>query len=86
MQTIGIALYYLFEIISGVIFIRCVLTWFPGGYQSKFYDILSKFTDPIEEPIRNIMYKYNSGVFDFSPMIAILILMFLKQLVFKLFF
>ena len=86
MATIGIALYYLFDIMTGVIFIRCILTWFPGGYQSKLYDILSRFTDPIEEPIRNIMYKYNSGPIDFSPMIAMLVLMLLKQATMSIFF
>lgn len=85
MPTIGRALYYLFDIIIGVIVIRCILTWIPGGYQSKLYDILSKFTDPIEEPIRNIMYRYNTGPIDFSPMIAILVLTLLKRVSLSLF-
>ena len=41
--------------------------------------MLSVITEPIEGPIRTIMYKYTNGPVDFSPMIAIIILMFLQR-------
>ncbi len=83
MNTIGIALYYLFDILTWVILIRSFMTWIPGimssDLGSSIYSFLSRVTDPIEAPIRSVMYKYSSGPVDFSPMIAILLLMLLKR-------
>ncbi|MEG1311299.1 MAG: YggT family protein [Romboutsia sp.] len=86
MGVIGIALGYLFDILIGVIVVRSLLTWFPGGHESQLYYTLSRITDPIEDPIRNIMYKYSSGPVDFTPLIAILILTLLRNISANLFF
>lgn len=84
MTTIGIALYYLFDILSWIIVIKSFMTCLPNGGR-RLYDILSAITEPIESPIRSIMYKYISGPVDFSPMIAILLLMLLKNLALRIF-
>ena len=84
MSTIGISLYYLFDILSWIIVIRSFMTWLPNG-GGKFYDILSTITEPIEGPIRLIMYKYSNGPIDFSPMIAIIALMLLKNVALRVF-
>ena len=81
MGTIRIALYYLLDIIAWMIVIKSLMTWFPNGRQSKIFDILENLTEPIEGPIRSIMYKYTNGPIDFSPLIAIVLLMFIRQLV-----
>ena len=39
MSTIGIALYYLFDILSWIIVIKSFMTWLPSG-GGKFYDVL----------------------------------------------
>ncbi|EGT4530714.1 hypothetical protein BGT96_07565 [Clostridioides difficile] len=85
MGTIRIALYYLLDIIAWMIVIKSLMTWFPNGRQSKIFDILENLTEPIEGPIRSIMYKYTNGPIDFSPLIAIILLMFLRQLVLVIF-
>ena len=83
MNTIGIALYYLFNILTWVILIRSFMTWIPNIMSSdsgiRIYEFLCRVADPIEAPIRSVMYKYSSGPVDFSPMIAILLLMLLKR-------
>lgn len=86
MSTIGVALYYLFDILSWIIIIKSLMSWFPNGMGSKLYYILNNITEPIEGPIRSIMYKYNSGPVDFSPMIAILVLMLLKRVALMVFY
>ena len=85
MGTIRIALYYLLDIIAWMIVIKSLMTWFPNGRQSKIFDILENLTEPIEGPIRSIMYKYTNGPIDFSPLIAIVLLMFLRHLVLVIF-
>lgn len=85
MGTIRIALYYLLDIIAWMIVIKSLMTWFPNGRQSKIFDILENLTEPIEGPIRSIMYKYTNGPIDFSPLIGIVLLMFLRQLVLVIF-
>ncbi|HBF6320765.1 TPA: YggT family protein [Clostridioides difficile] len=85
MGTIRIALYYLLDIIAWMIVIKSLMTWFPNGRQSKIFDILENLTEPIEGPIRSIMCKYTNGPIDFSPLIAIVLLMFLRQLVLVIF-
>ncbi len=85
MGTIRIALYYLLDIIAWMIVIKSLMTWFPNGRQSKIFYILENLTEPIEGPIRSIMYKYTNGPIDFSPLIAIVLLMFLRQLVLVIF-
>ncbi|AUA37860.1 YGGT family protein [Clostridioides difficile] len=85
MGTIRIALYYLLDIIAWMIVIKSLMTWFPNGRQSKIFNILENLTEPIEGPIRSIMYKYTNGPIDFSPLIAIVLLMFLRQLVLVIF-
>ena len=85
MGTIRIALYYLLDIIAWMIVIKSLMTWFPNGRQSKIFDILENLTEPIEGQIRSIMYKYTNGPIDFSPLIAIVLLMFLRQLVLVIF-
>lgn len=80
MSTIIIALYKLLDIISWVIVIKSFLTWVPNETTEKIYNTLSVITEPIEAPIRSIMYKYTSGPVDFTPMVAILVLMVLKNL------
>ncbi|HSQ89634.1 YggT family protein [Romboutsia sp.] len=90
MRTIGFGLYYLFDILTWVIVIRSFMTWIPNVMESdmgrRVYNFLCNVTDPIEAPIRSIMYKYSSGPVDFSPMIAILLLMFLKRVALMMFY
>ena len=66
------------DILSWAIVIKSILTWFPNGVGS-LYNMLSVITEPIEGPIRSIMYKYTNGPVDFSPMIAIIVLTFLER-------
>ena len=72
------------DILSWAIVIKSILTWFPNGVGS-LYNMLSVITEPIEGPIRSIMYKYTNGPVDFSPMIAIIALMLLKNVVLRVF-
>ncbi len=80
MTTIAIAVYRLLDLLSWIIVIKSLLTWFPNETTQRIYNTLSIVTSPIEEPIRNIMYKYTNGPVDFTPMISIILIMVLKNI------
>jgi YggT family protein len=61
------------------IFARILLSWVDQGGQSRFSQILYEITEPILAPIRRIMP--NTGMFDLSPMVAIILLQLLRSLI-----
>lgn len=82
MHVLAISLIKLLHLISLIIVIQCVLSWIPSLRYSKIYEALSIITDPIEEPIRQIQYRYLSIGIDFSPLIAILLIQLIEKLIY----
>ncbi len=58
--------------LSILIFIRAILSFFPVDPRNPLVEILVQVTEPILAPIRAIMPRL--GMLDLSPMIAILLL------------
>ncbi len=85
MSVLGISLIRLLDVISFIIVIQCVLSWIPSIRMSKLYEALSIITDPIEEPIRKVQYRYVSIPVDFSPIVAILLIQLLQRIVYIIF-
>jgi YggT family protein len=56
---------------------RSLSTWFPAARNNPIVQILYQITNPILIPISRIIPK--AGMFDFSPMIAVLVLFFLSD-------
>ena len=71
--------YILFKSLYFAIFARIILSWIDPGGQTRISQVLYEITEPILGPIRRIMP--NMGMFDFSPMVAIMLLVFLERLV-----
>lgn len=85
MGVLAISLVRLLDVISFIIVIQCVLSCIPSIRMSKIYEALSIITDPIEEPIRQVQYRYVSLPIDFSPLIAILLIQLIQRLIFIIF-
>lgn len=51
---------------------RAILSWFPsnGGTLYKIYGFLYNFTEPIVAPFRKLLSRVNTGMFDFSVVLA----------------
>jgi len=60
------------------IFIEVIGSWFSMGQYNPFLDLVSQITRPIIDPIRRVIPSM--GGLDLSPMVAILAIMFFKQL------
>jgi len=64
--------YYLCRIISIVIFLRVILSWFTIRRYNLLFVLLDDITEPILSPLRRMIPRL--GMFDITPLVAILIL------------
>jgi YggT family protein len=69
---------YFCRILSLAIFLRVLLSWFRVSYYNRFVIILNDLTEPIILPIRRVLPSF--GGFDFSPVVAIMVLYFIPLL------
>jgi len=80
------ALNLFFNLITGLIFVKVLMSWIPPLYNSVFGRIVLALTEPILGPIRNLIKKSplgGSGMpFDFSPIIAFILIEVLRQVLF----
>ena len=72
----------LVEIIQILIFVRIIFSWFRIGPSNLIGRFVYEFTEPILSIARELLYKLNidTGMFDFSPIIALLILRLFLQI------
>ena len=68
----------IFQLLNILIIIRLLLSWFNYNSNNQFTQILYKITEPILSPLRNLFSSINMGV-DFSPMVAIFALNFIRN-------
>ena len=91
MKSIFILLDSVITIYLWVIIINALLSWLVAfnilNTQNRFVfsvlDVTYKLTDPVLNKIRKFMP--NLGTIDISPVVLILVLMFLRNLVFEIF-
>lgn len=57
---------------------RAILSWFDRGMRSPISQFLVQLTEPIIAPIRRVLPPM--GMFDFSPLVALLLLYVLRQM------
>ncbi len=69
---------WVLQFFTWVIIARAILSWVSPDPYNPIVQFLYKVTEPVLYPIRRLMGSYNIGI-DLSPMIVILIIMFLKR-------
>ncbi len=67
---------FVFQIMAFAIIARSLSTWFPAARNNPIVQLLYQITDPILVPLSRIIPR--AGMFDFSPMIAVLVLFYLS--------
>ena len=60
------------QVLSLAIFVRALLSWFPVKADNPFVVVLVQITDPVLVPLRRLIPTV--GMFDLTPMIAIILL------------
>ncbi len=78
MGSIASFLGFVLAVLAWMIVARALLSWVPDTRNNQWVQILAQITDPILVPISRIVPRL--GAFDFSPMIAILVLFTLARL------
>lgn len=70
---------FLFTILTILIIGRALMSWFDPGLRSTIGRLLLDITEPIIAPIRRVVPPL--GMFDISPIVAILLIQFLRRLI-----
>ncbi|HEY7271016.1 MAG TPA: YggT family protein [Dehalococcoidia bacterium] len=74
---IGLIVSYVAYVLAILIFIRALLSWVPNlNPRNPLIEALIQVTEPILSPIRSIMPR---SMFDFSPMVASLVLLMIAR-------
>ena len=84
MQMIAVLLIKLLNVLTWLIIIQCLMSWFPGARYSRAYEILSMFTEPLVGPIREVLFIYIDIPIDFSPIIAFFVISMVQRLIISL--
>ncbi|MBU3111826.1 YggT family protein [Clostridium lacusfryxellense] len=72
----------IFNVLEFAILIEVVLSWVYANRSNQYTEILHKITNPLLQPGRKIQEKYfGNTMIDFSPIIALVILMVLRRIV-----
>jgi YggT family protein len=61
-----------------IIIIRALLSWVNPDPYNPIVQFLTRVTEPVLRPIRKLMPPWKLGGLDLSPLVAILILIFLE--------
>lgn len=69
--------------LNTLIFIRVILSWLGNGDSNRLTNFVFEATEPILSPIRKALPR--TGIFDFSPLIAIILVDILKGFLLRLF-
>ena len=70
------------EILTIIILIRVVMSWFSPQPTNIISNIVYQITEPILAPLRRIIPKV--GIFDFTPMVAIILFQVIAYLLSRL--
>lgn len=83
MIVLKIALDKLIYIIETLIFIRAILSFIVRDMNNAVFSFIYNVTEPILSPFRELLSKLriDTGMIDFSPLLAILFLTFLSRII-----
>ncbi|TET26522.1 MAG: YggT family protein [Dehalococcoidia bacterium] len=66
------------EVLTVVIILRAVLSWFQISPTNILAVVLHRITEPVLAPLRRVIPR--TGIIDFSPLVAILLLQLIIRL------
>ena len=86
-QTLVFAIYLFGEVITSAMLIQAILSWFVRDRYSplgKLYMLLSSFTEPIVAPCRRLLSRVNTGMLDFSLLLALVVVQLVTNILIRI--
>ncbi|MDR2771704.1 MAG: YggT family protein [Clostridiales Family XIII bacterium] len=91
MNVLSYALYKFCDILTLLLFARAVLSWFvnpyrytSGNFLQQINALLIRVTEPIIAPCRKLLRNFNTGMFDFSIIVAMLAIQLIRNLIVRI--
>ena len=92
MNLLVYAIYKFCDILTMLLFARAVLSWFVNPYRYTPYGFLQqinaffiRLTEPIVAPCRSLLRNFNTGMFDFSVVVAMLAIQLIRNVIVGIF-
>ncbi len=89
----GIVIYraidFVLIFIQYAIFARVIISWLPISKTNSFVRLLYQITEPVLSPLRKIIERSAIGrnmMFDFSPVLAFILIGLIRNIVFRALF
>lgn len=81
------AVYMFTDILVTALVVRALMSWFVRDAYSplgKVYGALIRFTEPILEPFRKFLSRFNTGMVDFSLLLAMIAIELVSNIIIRL--
>lgn len=81
------AVYMFTDILVTALVVRALMSWFVRDAYSplgKVYGALIRFTEPIVEPFRKFLSRFNTGMVDFSLLLAMIAIELVSNIIIRL--
>ena len=81
------SIYWFSELLTTILLVRCIFSWFPVSPYStlgKIYGLTIRLTEPVVEPCRRLLSRFNTGVLDFSVLLAFFLIQFVANLLIRI--
>lgn len=75
------------DILVTALVVRALMSWFVRDAYSplgKVYGALIRFTEPIVEPFRKFLSRFNTGMVDFSLLLAMIAIELISNIIIRL--
>lgn len=72
------------QILIFILMARAILSWFaqnPYSQVRKWYDLTVRLTEPFVSPCRKLLSRFNTGMFDFSVLLAFFLIEIVARII-----
>lgn len=71
---------WLLDIYMWIIIAAALISWVSPNPYNPIVQFLRRVTEPVLQPVRRLLGRYQTGV-DFSPVVVILIILFVQRVI-----
>ncbi len=82
-----LAIYWFSELLTTILLVRCIFSWFqpnPYGILGKIQALTIQLTEPVVAPCRQLLSRFNTGMFDFSVLLAFFLIQFVANVLIRI--